>query len=63
MSQFIERERCNMKICLCSVPVEGINEKPYRLRSEGSLGIVPKVAIVSLIKWMELNGWISDIYY
>lgn len=51
-----------MKICLCSVPVEGINEKPYRLRSEGSLGVVPKVAIVSLIKWMERNGWTSDTY-
>jgi len=26
-------ERANMKICLCSVlPVEGMNEKPYRLR-------------------------------
>jgi anaerobic magnesium-protoporphyrin IX monomethyl ester cyclase len=62
MSQFIERERCNVKICLCSVPVEGKNEKPYRLRSEGSLGIVPKVAIVSLIKWMEFNGWTSDTY-
>jgi anaerobic magnesium-protoporphyrin IX monomethyl ester cyclase len=51
-----------MKICLCSVPVEGMNEKPHRLRSEGSLGIVPKVAIVSLIKWMERNGWTSDAY-
>ena len=51
-----------MKICLCSVPVEGINEKPYRLRSEGSLGISPKIAIVSLIKWMERNGWTSDTY-
>lgn len=51
-----------MKICLCSVPVEGINEKPYRLRSEGSLGIVPKLAIVSLMKWMERNGWTSDTY-
>lgn len=51
-----------MKICLCSVPVEGINEKPHRLRSEGTLGVVPKVAMVSLIKWMERNGWSSDTY-
>ena len=51
-----------MKICLCSVPVEGMDEKPSRLRSEGSLGIVPKVAIVSLIKWMERNGWKSNSY-
>ena len=49
-----------MKICLCSVPVEGVGEKPSRLRSEGPLGILPKIAIVSLVKWMERNGWKSD---
>lgn len=51
-----------MKICLCSVPVEGVGEKLTRLRSEGPLGILPKNAIVSLIKWMERNGWKSDSY-
>ena len=49
-----------MKICLCSVPVEGVGEKPSRLISEGAMGIGPKMAIVSLVKWMERNGWKSD---
>ncbi len=51
-----------MKISLCSVPVEGVEGKLSRLRSEGPLGILPKMAIVSLIKWMERNGWNSDSY-
>ena len=51
-----------MKISLCSVPVEGVEDKLSRLRSEGPLGILPKMAIVSLIKWMERNGWNSDSY-
>ena len=51
-----------MKICLCSIPVEGVGEIPTRLRSERPLGMLPKMAIVSLIKWMERNGWKSNSY-
>ncbi|MZH02473.1 MAG: B12-binding domain-containing radical SAM protein [Nitrospinae bacterium] len=50
-----------MKVCLCSIPVEGVGEKPSRLRSEGPLGVLPKIAIVSLVKWMERNGRESDV--
>ena len=42
---------------LCSVPVEGAGTLLDRQRSEGSLAISPKVAIISLIKWMERNGY------
>ena len=51
-----------MKICLCSIPVEGAGEKLTRSRSEGPLGVSPKIAIVSLIKWMERHGWSADSY-
>ena len=51
-----------MKVCLCSIPVEGINTELDRGRDEGPLGIVPKVAIVSLIKWMEKFGYTEDQY-
>jgi hypothetical protein len=36
--------KSNLKISLCSIPVEGVGIKLNRDRSEGSLGIVPKVA-------------------
>jgi anaerobic magnesium-protoporphyrin IX monomethyl ester cyclase len=42
---------------LCSVPVEAPGTLLDRQRSEGSLAISPKVAIISLIKWMERNGY------
>ena len=51
-----------MKIILCTVPVEGHGQKLNRLRSEGPLGIVPKIAIVSLVKWMERHGYDSSTY-
>ena len=49
-----------MKVCLCSIPVEGAGEKLTRSRSQGPLGVSPKIAVVSLIKWMERNGRESD---
>ncbi|MBL78509.1 MAG: hypothetical protein CMH70_00355 [Nitrosomonadaceae bacterium] len=49
-----------MKVLLCSIPVEGVNEKLSRTRAEGPLGVLPKLAILSLIKWAERNGWKSD---
>jgi anaerobic magnesium-protoporphyrin IX monomethyl ester cyclase len=42
---------------LCSVPVEGAGTLLDRERSEGNLPISPKVAIISLIRWMERNGY------
>lgn len=53
-------EKNPFKVSLCSVPVEGAGSKLDRDRSEGSLGIVPKVAIVSLAIWMERNGYSRD---
>lgn len=47
----------DIKIVFCSVPVEGIGSKLDRGRDEGSLGIVPKVAIVALVKWLEKVGY------
>jgi anaerobic magnesium-protoporphyrin IX monomethyl ester cyclase len=51
-----------MNISLCSVPVEGAGTKLDRLRSEGPTGVVPKVAILSLINWMEKNGYRPEDY-
>ena len=42
---------------LCSVPVETAGSLLDRKRSEGNLPISPKVAIISLIRWMEQNGY------
>jgi len=42
---------------LCSIPVEAAGTLLDRKRSEGSLAISPKVAIISLIKWMERHGY------
>lgn len=51
-----------MKICLCSIPVEGVGTKLDRGRDEGPLGITPKVAIVSLINWMKKFGYKETFY-
>ena len=42
---------------LCSIPVEGAGTLLDRKRSEGSTSIPPKIAIISMIKWMELHGY------
>lgn len=44
-------------VSLCSVPVEKAGERLDRLRSDAPLGIVPKVAIVALVKALEANGY------
>ena len=54
--------KTNMKALLCSVPVEGVNAKLDRKRWEGPLGINPQIAIISIIKWMEKNGYSSSNY-
>ena len=60
MSNTLKKD--NMKISLCSVPVEGVGVKLDRGRSEGSLGIVPKVAIVSLVDSMKRAGYSESSY-
>ena len=46
-----------MKILLCTVPLNiGIP------RDDSDFPIIPKIAIVSLIKWMERNGYTKEEY-
>lgn len=46
-----------MKALLCTIPLNiGVP------RNEGQWPIMPKVAIVSLIKWMERNGYTPQMY-
>ena len=52
----------NIKVSLCSVPVEGWGVRLDRKRSEGSLGIMPKVAIVSLVDAMKKAGFPKSSY-
>ena len=52
-----------MKILLATVPVEPTFQKESPIsRSEGIFGILPKIAIVSLVHWMEKHGYSSDMY-
>ena len=52
----------SIKASLCSVPVEGWGVRLDRKRSEGSLGIQPKVAIVSLVDAMKKAGFPNSSY-
>jgi len=52
----------SIKASLCSVPVEGVGVKLDRKRSEGSLGIMPKVAIVSLVTAMKRANYPPSSY-
>lgn len=56
----LEKLNSDFRVSLCSVPVEGWGAPLDRSRSEGSLGIVPKVAIVALVKWMERHGYTNQ---
>ena len=38
----------DIRVSLCSVPVEGVGSRLDRKRSEGSLSITPKVALLVL---------------
>tara|TARA_Y100000031_G_scaffold889_1_gene1160 strand:- start:514 stop:714 length:201 start_codon:yes stop_codon:yes gene_type:complete len=51
-----------MKICLCSIPVESVGARLIRGRNEWSMGIMPKIAIVTLINWMKKNGYTEEEY-
>ena len=46
-----------MEVVLCSVPVEAPGDKLRRKRSEGTLPIMPKIAITSLNNWAVKNGF------
>jgi len=50
-------EAPDIKIVFLSIPVEGVGSKLDRGRDQGSLGIVPKVAIVALVTWLLNNGY------
>tara|TARA_Y100000294_G_scaffold173592_1_gene190051 strand:- start:191 stop:2101 length:1911 start_codon:yes stop_codon:yes gene_type:complete len=52
----------DLKVCLCSVPVEGAGTKLDRKRSGGTAPLAPKWAIVSLINEMKLAGMESHQY-
>ena len=63
-----------MRIALCTVPVEPeyLDLTPKvsyendvlspSVRSEGQLPIMPKIAIVSIVKWMEKHGYPRETY-
>ena len=51
-----------MNILLCSVPVERPGDPLRRARSEGTMPIMPKVAITSLNNWSEKNGYKTNFY-
>jgi anaerobic magnesium-protoporphyrin IX monomethyl ester cyclase len=57
-----ERLSSDFRVAIFSVPVEGWGVALDRQRSEGSLGIVPKVAVVALVKWMERNGFSPETW-
>ncbi len=52
----------NIKASLCSVPVEGWGVRLDRKRSQAPLGIMPKVAIVSLVTQMKRAGFPPSSY-
>ena len=52
----------DIRVSLCSVPVEGVGSRLDRKRSEGALGITPKVAIVSLVDAMKRAGYAESSY-
>lgn len=52
-----------MKICLFTIPAEPSNlEVDRSSRSEGQFPILPKIAIISLIKWMAKHGYEENQY-
>ena len=52
-----------MEVVLCSVPVEAPGDKLRRKRSEGTLPIMPKIAITSLNNWAVKNGFPACKFY
>jgi len=52
-----------MNITLCSIPVEAHGDKLRRKRSEGTMPIMPKIAITSLNSWSIQNGFPKCKFY
>ena len=51
-----------MNITICSVPTEVPGAKLGRERSEGQMGIMPKIAITSLNNWANKHGFGCKFY-
>ena len=52
-----------MYIVLCTAPTEPVHiVPPPNVRAMGELPVLPKYAIVSLVKWMEKNGYTAEDY-
>jgi len=52
-----------MNITICSVPTEVPGVKLQRKRSEGQMGIMPKIAITSLNSWATKHGFNNCKFY
>ena len=52
-----------MNIAICSVPTEVPDAKLERKRSDGQMGIMPKIAITSLNDWAKKNGFSNCKFY
>jgi methanogenic corrinoid protein MtbC1 len=52
-----------MNTVLCSVPTENPGSGLRRKRSEGSEGVVPKIAITHINNWTKKNGFGSCKFY
>lgn len=52
-----DEEVVKMKVVLCTVPLN-----VSRRREHGELPIVPKIAIVALLRWMTKFGYSGDFY-
>ena len=53
----------HMNVILCSVPTEAPGIEMRRKRSEGQMGINPKIAITSLNHWTTKNGFQACKFY
>tara|TARA_B100001142_G_scaffold330143_1_gene396530 strand:- start:2177 stop:4123 length:1947 start_codon:yes stop_codon:yes gene_type:complete len=52
-----------MNITICSIPTEVPGAKLERKRSEGQMGIMPKIAITSLNSWATKHGFNNCKFY
>ena len=52
-----------MLATICSVPTESPGAERRRKQSDGQAGIMPKIAITSLLDWAEKNGFSSCKFY
>jgi len=52
-----------MNVIICSVPTEVPGTQPRRKRSEGHVGVLPKIGITSLNHWAMKNGFDACKFY